>query len=101
MKFSPVKIDENPSMNTPVVIEMTAVFVVVEGLNATGLPDSIYTAVHPMFGHSATTQAWNLAWFGPTGRADHPRDADGDHQSDRGGHGDKQRFRQHPPPENQ
>jgi Na+/H+ antiporter NhaD/arsenite permease-like protein len=44
-----------------------ALFVVVEGLNGTGLPDQIYQRVHGMFGASSGRQAWNLAWFSVVG----------------------------------
>jgi Na+/H+ antiporter NhaD/arsenite permease-like protein len=44
-----------------------ALFVVVEGLNSTGLPDQVYDRLHPLFGHTATAQAWNLAWFSVLG----------------------------------
>jgi Na+/H+ antiporter NhaD/arsenite permease-like protein len=44
-----------------------ALFVVVEGLNGTGLPDQIYARVRSVFGDTATTQAWNLAWFSAIG----------------------------------
>jgi Na+/H+ antiporter NhaD/arsenite permease-like protein len=42
-------------------------FVVVEGLNGTGLPDQIYDRVKGIFGASTATQAWNLAWFSALG----------------------------------
>jgi Na+/H+ antiporter NhaD/arsenite permease-like protein len=38
-------------------------FVVVEGLNITGLPQQIYNSARPLFGQSAGAQAWNFAWF--------------------------------------
>jgi Na+/H+ antiporter NhaD/arsenite permease-like protein len=44
-----------------------ALFVVVEGLNSTGLPDQIYSRLRGMFGTTASTQAWNLAWFSALG----------------------------------
>jgi len=44
-----------------------ALFVVVEGLNGTGLPDQIYGRVHGLFGTSASSQAWNFAWFSALG----------------------------------
>jgi Na+/H+ antiporter NhaD/arsenite permease-like protein len=44
-----------------------ALFVVVEGLNSTGLPDQIHEVVRGTFGTTATTQAWNLAWFSALG----------------------------------
>src|SRR5882724_2534820 len=40
-----------------------ALFVVVEGLNGTGLPDQIYQGVHAVFGTSAGRQAWSFTWF--------------------------------------
>jgi len=42
-------------------------FVVVEGLNSTGLPDQIYNHLRGLFGSSTGTQAWNLAWFSVAG----------------------------------
>jgi len=44
-----------------------ALFVVVEGLSDTGLPDAIYRHLQPMFGVHATAQAWNLTWFSVAG----------------------------------
>lgn len=44
-----------------------ALFVVVEGLASTGLPDQIYSRVQGLFGTTTTTQAWNLAWFSALG----------------------------------
>jgi Na+/H+ antiporter NhaD/arsenite permease-like protein len=44
-----------------------ALFVVVEGLNVTGLPDQIYGRLRGMFGTTASAQAWNLAWFSALG----------------------------------
>ncbi|MFO1501865.1 MAG: SLC13 family permease, partial [Verrucomicrobiota bacterium] len=38
-------------------------FVVVEGLNGTGLPDQIHNHLQHLFGATASQQAWNLAWF--------------------------------------
>jgi len=45
------------------LVFFAALFIVVEGLNGTGLPDQIYQRVHSVFGTSATSQAWNFAWF--------------------------------------
>jgi Na+/H+ antiporter NhaD/arsenite permease-like protein len=42
-------------------------FVVVEGLNSTGLPDQIYARLRGLFGTTETAQAWNLAWFSAAG----------------------------------
>ena len=44
-----------------------ALFVVVEGLNDTGLPDTIYRHLQPMFGTRAAAQAWNVSWFAVAG----------------------------------
>jgi len=44
-----------------------ALFVVVDGLSDTGLPDAIYRRLQPIFGSSATAQAWNLTWFSAIG----------------------------------
>jgi Na+/H+ antiporter NhaD/arsenite permease-like protein len=45
------------------LVFFAALFIVVEGLNGTGLPDSIYHRLDPVFGASAASQAWNFAWF--------------------------------------
>ncbi len=44
-----------------------ALFVVVEGLSDTGLPDAIFSHLQPMFGSHVTAQAWNLTWFSVAG----------------------------------
>lgn len=44
-----------------------ALFVVVEGLNSTGLPDQAYARLRGMFGTTPGAQAWNLAWFSALG----------------------------------
>jgi Na+/H+ antiporter NhaD/arsenite permease-like protein len=44
-----------------------ALFVVVEGLNSTGLPDQIYARLRGLFGSTVTTQAANFAWFSALG----------------------------------
>ena len=44
-----------------------ALFVVVDGLSDTGLPDAIYSRVRPVFGSSAPSEAWNLTWFSVVG----------------------------------
>jgi Na+/H+ antiporter NhaD/arsenite permease-like protein len=49
------------------LVFFAALFVVVEGLSGTGLPDQIYRKVHGLFGASATSQAWNFAWFSALG----------------------------------
>ena len=42
-------------------------FVVVEGLSETGLPDQTYRHVQGLFGASVASQAWNFAWFANLG----------------------------------
>jgi Na+/H+ antiporter NhaD/arsenite permease-like protein len=49
------------------LVFFAALFVVVEGLNGTGLPDQIYRHVQGVFGVSAGAQAWNFAWFSALG----------------------------------
>src|SRR5206468_12211273 len=49
------------------LIFFAALFVVVDGLSDTGLPDAIYLRLQPVFGSHASTQAWNLAWFSAIG----------------------------------
>lgn len=44
-----------------------ALFVVVEGLNLTGLPGQLYESLRGLFGTTATAQAWNLTWFAAAG----------------------------------
>jgi Na+/H+ antiporter NhaD/arsenite permease-like protein len=44
-----------------------ALFVVVDGLSDTGLPDAIYQRLQPVFGSTVPTQSWNLAWFSAVG----------------------------------
>ena len=44
-----------------------ALFVVVEGLNGTGLPDQIYARLRGLFGTTPTVQALNLTWFSVLG----------------------------------
>jgi len=44
-----------------------ALFIVVEGLNKTGLPDQAYRHVEGVFGISVASQAWNFAWFAEAG----------------------------------
>jgi Na+/H+ antiporter NhaD/arsenite permease-like protein len=45
------------------LVFFAALFIVVEGLNGTGLPDTIYHRLELVFGASAASQAWNFAWF--------------------------------------
>jgi Na+/H+ antiporter NhaD/arsenite permease-like protein len=49
------------------LVFFAALFVVVDGLSDTGLPDAIYSRLQPVFGSSVPTQAWNLAWFSVAG----------------------------------
>jgi Na+/H+ antiporter NhaD/arsenite permease-like protein len=49
------------------LVFFAALFVVVEGLNVTGLPDQVYERLRGVFGTTATAQAWNLAWFSALG----------------------------------
>ena len=49
------------------LVFFAALFVVVEGLNGTGLPDQVYGKVNGMFGAAAGSQAWNLAWLSVAG----------------------------------
>jgi Na+/H+ antiporter NhaD/arsenite permease-like protein len=42
-------------------------FVVVEGLNVTGLPDRAFELLRGAFGRTSTGQAWNFAWFSALG----------------------------------
>jgi Na+/H+ antiporter NhaD/arsenite permease-like protein len=45
------------------LVFFAALFIVVEGLSKTGLPDQAYRHVQPLFGSSVASQAWNFAWF--------------------------------------
>jgi Na+/H+ antiporter NhaD/arsenite permease-like protein len=49
------------------LVFFAALFVVVEGLNGTGLPDQTYAKLQGVFGSTAGSQAWNLAWFSALG----------------------------------
>jgi Na+/H+ antiporter NhaD/arsenite permease-like protein len=49
------------------LVFFAALFVVVEGLSGTGLPDQIYRRVQGVFGASVASQGWNLAWFSALG----------------------------------
>lgn len=44
-----------------------ALFIVVDGLSDTGLPDAIYSRLEPIFGSRTPAQAWNLTWFSVVG----------------------------------
>jgi len=49
------------------LVFFAALFIVVEGLSGTGLPDQVYRRVHGVFGGSVGSQAWNFAWFSVLG----------------------------------
>jgi Na+/H+ antiporter NhaD/arsenite permease-like protein len=49
------------------LVFFAALFVVVDGLSDTGLPDAIYRHLQPVFGSHVTTQGWNLTWFSVIG----------------------------------
>ena len=49
------------------LVFFAALFVVVDGLSDTGLPDAIYRHLQPVFGSSVTAQTWNLTWFSAVG----------------------------------
>jgi Na+/H+ antiporter NhaD/arsenite permease-like protein len=49
------------------LVFFAALFVVVEGLNHTGLPDQLHGALKGLWGGTPTLQAWNFAWFAAVG----------------------------------
>ncbi|MBU6411344.1 MAG: anion transporter, partial [Verrucomicrobia bacterium] len=49
------------------LVFFAALFIVVDGLNGTGLPDQIYDKMRRMFGTTPGIQGWNLAWFSMVG----------------------------------
>ncbi len=49
------------------LVFFAALFVVVAGLDGTGLPDQFYHRMRGVFGRSVATQGWNLAWFSVVG----------------------------------
>jgi Na+/H+ antiporter NhaD/arsenite permease-like protein len=49
------------------LVFFAALFIVVEGLSKTGLPDQTYRHVQGVFGSSVASQAWNFAWFSNLG----------------------------------
>jgi Na+/H+ antiporter NhaD/arsenite permease-like protein len=49
------------------LVFFAALFVVVEGLNGTGLPDQIYHRLHGFFGTSNARQAWTFAFLSVLG----------------------------------
>lgn len=49
------------------LVFFAALFVVVGGLNRTGLPDQVFDGLRGLFGASPAGQAWNFAWFSALG----------------------------------
>jgi Na+/H+ antiporter NhaD/arsenite permease-like protein len=49
------------------LVFFAGLFVVVEGLNGTGLPDQIHGRLRGLFGETASKQTWNFAWFSVIG----------------------------------
>lgn len=49
------------------LVFFAALFAVVDGMNATGLPTQAYDELRGLFGNTAVSQAWNLAWFSVVG----------------------------------
>ncbi|HZI33377.1 MAG TPA: anion transporter [Candidatus Binatia bacterium] len=49
------------------LVFFAALFIVVEGLNRTGLPDQVHGGLRGVFGTTQGVQAWNLAWFSVAG----------------------------------
>ena len=49
------------------LVFFAALFIVVEGVDRTGLPAQVYYRLHSVFGTSAAGQAWNFAWFSALG----------------------------------
>ena len=49
------------------LVFFAALFIIVEGLAGTGMPDQIYRRVSALFGTATTSQAWNFAWFSALG----------------------------------
>jgi Na+/H+ antiporter NhaD/arsenite permease-like protein len=49
------------------LVFFAALFVVVEGLNGTGLPDQAYARLRGLFGTTVISQGWGLAWLSVVG----------------------------------
>lgn len=49
------------------LVFFAALFVVVGGLNHSGLPDDLFGKVRNLFGQSPASQSWNLAWVSVLG----------------------------------
>jgi Na+/H+ antiporter NhaD/arsenite permease-like protein len=49
------------------LVFFAALFIVVEGLSGTGLPEQMHRALAPVLGGSPAAQAWNFAWVSAVG----------------------------------
>lgn len=49
------------------LVFFAALFVIVDALNQTGLPDQMYARLQGVFGTHPHSQAWNLTWFSAIG----------------------------------
>ena len=49
------------------LVFFASLFIIVEALGRTGMPDQIFRQVSALFGSSRTSQAWNFAWFSALG----------------------------------
>jgi Na+/H+ antiporter NhaD/arsenite permease-like protein len=49
------------------LVFFASLFIIVEALGRTGMPDQIYRKVSVLFGTSRASQAWNFAWFSALG----------------------------------
>lgn len=49
------------------LVFFAGLFVVVEGLNRTGLPDQIFAYLRGMFGETPARQVWSFGWFSVAG----------------------------------
>lgn len=49
------------------LVFFAALFIVVEALNRSGLPDQTFGKLSGVFGGSAASQAWNFTWFATAG----------------------------------
>jgi Na+/H+ antiporter NhaD/arsenite permease-like protein len=49
------------------LVFFAALFIVVAGINGTGLPAALHGHLQPLLGGTASAQAWNLAWLSALG----------------------------------
>ena len=49
------------------LVFFAALFVVIEGLSDTGLPEQVFGKLRGLFGGSVASQAWSFAWFSALG----------------------------------